>query len=94
MEELIHRKLTEAFSPTVLEITNLSHHHHGHDSSPQTGASHFHVKLQSHALEGLSRIEQHRRVYAVLQDAFAQGLHALSLEINCDPSSHCDLSDN
>ena len=82
MNELIRQKLTEAFDPKLLIIENQSHLHRGHVSSPQSGQSHFHIKIQAECLRQLPRVEQQRKIYAALDDAFNQGLHALSMEIN------------
>ena len=81
MEELIYQRLMDAFQPTHLVIENQSPQHASHSSSPQTGSSHFRVELAAPCLDGLSKIDQQRRVYAALKDAFDQGLHALSLDI-------------
>ncbi len=81
MEDLIRERLTNEFSPVKLVIENQSHLHARHPMSPNSGHSHFRVLLQSHCLKGLSRVDQQRRVYAALGDAFNNGLHALSLEI-------------
>lgn len=73
--------LRQAFSPELLEIEDFSdqHAHHGH-TGPE-GESHLHITLVSPALAGLSRVEQYRRVHAVLADDLQGGLHALTLTL-------------
>ena len=82
MSKLIEKKLREAFEPKHLIVKNESYVHTGHIGSPQSGQSHFHVTITASRLEGLTRIEQQRQVYAVLQEELTQGLHALSMDIN------------
>jgi BolA protein len=84
MEKFIRQKLLDAFAPTLLDIENQSHLHQGHIGSPGSSDSHFQVSIKTPLLAGLSKVEQQRRVYAVLAEAFTKGLHALSLEINKD----------
>jgi stress-induced morphogen len=43
------------------------------------GGDHFRAVVTSPAFEGLSRIEQHRRVYAVFGAEIGGPIHALSL---------------
>lgn len=81
MIALIEKRLNCTLQPTLLVIENQSHLHQHHRSSPQTGQSHFHIKIQSAKLAGLSRIQQQRLIYQALGDAFAQGLHAISIEV-------------
>jgi stress-induced morphogen len=43
------------------------------------GGDHFRATVVASEFEGLSRIEQHRRVYAVFGDEIGGPIHALSL---------------
>jgi stress-induced morphogen len=79
IENLIREKLTQAFTPVVLEVVNDSHHHAGHASSPGTGESHFGVKVVSAAFDGKSRVERHRMVNAVLAEELSGKIHALAV---------------
>lgn len=81
LQTKIHEKLTVAFAPTALDVTNDSHKHKGHAGSPGTGESHFTVCIAAQSFEGKSRITCHQMIYAVLEDEFEQGLHALSIKI-------------
>jgi BolA family transcriptional regulator, general stress-responsive regulator len=75
----IRQKLTAAFSPLVLNVEDESARHAGHAGAREGGESHFRIEIVAGAFEGLSRVERQRRVYAVLKDEFAAGLHALAL---------------
>lgn len=79
VEDIIRRKLTEAFHPARLEIENESHLHKGHHGSPHTGESHYRVLLAAEAFEGINRVERQRKIYAVLSEELAGPVHALAL---------------
>jgi len=79
VETAIHTKLTAAFEPQALEITNESDRHAGHAGSPGTGESHFNVMIRAAAFAGLNRVERQRAVYAVLKDELDGPIHALSV---------------
>ncbi|MBI1326737.1 MAG: BolA/IbaG family iron-sulfur metabolism protein [Alphaproteobacteria bacterium] len=80
-EENIRKKLENAFQPEILEIRNDSALHAGHAGSPDTGNSHFSIRIKAKTLEGLSRVEQQRCVYAVLAEELQRNLHALQLYV-------------
>lgn len=80
----IREKLVRAFAPTGLEIGDESTRHAGHagarpnaDGTP--GETHFRIHIVSEAFAGLSRVERQRRVYSILAEEIAGGVHALSL---------------
>ncbi|MBZ9857737.1 BolA family transcriptional regulator [Mesorhizobium sp. CA13] len=81
-------KLKKAFSPERLAVINESHLHAGHhhpESGHQatfdgTGETHFRVRIVSQDFAGMSRIERHRAVNALLADELKAGLHALAIE--------------
>src|ERR1700750_2620071 len=79
----IRHKLTAAFAPLTLEVTDESHRHAGHAGATRDdgsqGETHFHVRLVSAAFDGVSRVERQRRVYAALKGELAGPVHALSL---------------
>ncbi len=79
IEDTIRRKLTALLSPTRLDIENESHRHQGHASSPETGESHFRLKIVSDRFEGMSRIDRQRLVYQSLDEELAGPVHALAL---------------
>jgi len=79
VENSIRAKLTAAFSPAELRIEDESARHAGHAGARGGGESHFSVRIVSGAFAGLSRVARQRKVYAVLAEEFAEGLHALAL---------------
>jgi BolA protein len=80
MAETMRRKLTEAFAPEALTVTDESARHAGHAGARAGGESHFDVRIVSSGFEGLTRVERQRRIHAVLEAEFRGGLHALSLK--------------
>ena len=79
VEEQITQKLRQAFAPVALEVVNDSHRHAGHAGSPQTGESHFSIKVVSERFAGKSRVERHRMVNEVLADELKGSVHALAI---------------
>lgn len=88
IQATMERKLTEAFSPERLSVINESHLHAGHHHVENgeeaefdgTGETHFRVRIVSPVFAGMSRIERHRAVNALLGDELKAGLHALAIE--------------
>lgn len=88
IQETIEDKLKRAFSPERMIVINESHlhagHHHEdsghHGSFDGTGETHFRVRLVSPAFAGMSRIDRHRAVNALLADELNGGVHALAIE--------------
>lgn len=77
----IEEKLTAAFRPLHLKVTDESHKHKGHAGARPEGESHFHVEIVSAAFAGKSRIERQRLIHAVLAEEMAAHVHALSTKI-------------
>lgn len=79
MEDRI-RKTLQTLSPSALEVIDDSEKHRGHGGWREGGDTHFTVRIRAAALDGLSRVECHRRINAMLADEFARGLHALAID--------------
>ena len=73
--------LDRAFAPSILEIEDQSHLHHGHAGASPGGETHYAVRIRSSLLSPLSRVALHRAVNEALGGEFAQGLHALALDV-------------
>jgi BolA protein len=73
----IRARLKQAFSPTMLEVTDEGHLHIGHAGE---GTGHFRVRIASAAFDGKTRVQQHRMVYDALADLMGHGIHALAIE--------------
>lgn len=81
VREAIVAKLSANFAPTHLEVIDESSRHQGHAGARPQGESHFRVRIAAPALSGLSRVAQHRAVTDALAGEFADGMHALAIEI-------------
>jgi BolA protein len=79
VEDQITEKLRQAFAPVSLEVVNDSDRHRGHASSPDTGESHFTIKVVSASFAGKTRLERHRMVNDVLADELKGKIHALAI---------------
>jgi BolA protein len=76
----ISSRLTDAFTPTRLEVVNESHRHAGHAGDDGSGESHFRIVLRSAVLAPMSRVDRHRAVHAALGD-LTQRIHAIALDL-------------
>lgn len=79
MESRIRKKLSDAFSPSLLEVVNESHLHRGHAGDDGSGESHFRVKVVSKSFAGMSRVAAQQAVYRALSDEVKNAIHALSI---------------
>ena len=77
--ERIKQKLTEALSPSILDVVDESANHKGHGGWREGGETHFNVTVVSDKFEGKSRVDRQRMVYALLADEMAERIHALVL---------------
>ena len=87
----MRKKLTDAFTPLVLEILDESASHAGHagaavhaakqgGSATTIGETHFSVTIVSAAFAGLNRVARQRAIYKVLAEELAGPVHALALK--------------
>lgn len=72
----IFDKLVEAFKPLHLEVVNESPSH----GLPESAEKHFRVVMVSSVMEGLSRIDRHRRVNDLLNSELRDHVHALTIQ--------------
>ena len=77
--EIIAARLTDALSPSHLEVINDSHHHAGHMGDDGTGESHWTVVVESPAFAGVSRVQRQRLINHALADLLASRIHALAM---------------
>jgi BolA protein len=75
----IRKKLDAAFKPQLLELTDDSARHAGHEGAREGGESHFSLRIVSSVFAGRSRVERQRLVNAALRDELAGPVHALSI---------------
>lgn len=76
----IETKLTEALSPTRIEVLDESHLHAGHAGARPEGETHFRVRVVSAAFSGVGRVERHRRINALLAEELSGPVHALAID--------------
>ena len=79
--EIIKLRLQEAFSPTHLEVKDESDQHVGH-AGHQGGGRHFAIVISTAEFAELTRIEAHRRIYALFNDMMPDQIHALKIKIS------------
>lgn len=74
----IRERLEAALHPTALEIIDEGHKHVGHAGE---GQGHYLVRISSAAFAGKTSIQQHRLVYAAVDDLMGNGIHALKIDV-------------
>jgi BolA family transcriptional regulator, general stress-responsive regulator len=87
----MNAKLAAAFTPESLDVLNESHMHAGHQEAfDGKGETHFRIRIVADAFSGMSRIDRHRAVNAVLADELAGDVHALAIEARApgEPTRH------
>lgn len=80
IESEITARLTEAFAPESLIVSNDSGRHRGHSGDDGSGESHFSVEIVASAFSGVSRLERQRMVNRALGDLPGQRVHALAIK--------------
>ena len=78
----IQQTLKSSLHIDDIEVINNSHLHQHHQSSPQTGNSHFKVIIKSKELKSLNQVVAHQKIYASLQKEMSDYIHSLEIEIN------------
>lgn len=81
MKCVLIEKLSKAFDPEHLDVIDESHKHRGHPGVEKAEETHFRIILVSRALEGLSRMERHRKVHKLLDHELKTQIHALSMKL-------------
>ncbi|MBV7259521.1 BolA family protein [Erythrobacter crassostreae] len=72
--------LTEAFTPTALEIINDSAQHSGHSGDDGSGESHFTIVIEAPTFAEMNRLARQRAVIAALGDIVGQRVHAVAIK--------------
>jgi BolA protein len=77
----IEAALTENLAPERLIVIDESEHHAGHQPDiTGSGETHMRVRIVSEKFSGMSRLDRHRTVMALLKPELDAGLHALAVE--------------
>jgi len=74
--ETIESKINDAIKPGVLRIENESHMHAGPASE-----SHFKLIVVADEFNNLTRVRRHQRIYQLLAEEMAAGVHALAMHL-------------
>ena len=80
--EDMRTRLTAAFAPDRLEITDESEAHRGHSGYRDGGESHFRILMRAPALAGMGRLARHRAVHAALGPDLVGRIHALAMDLD------------
>lgn len=75
----IEARLRAGLDAQEIEVHDDSHKHAGHAGAVPGKTTHVRVYVTAESLRGLSRLERHRRVNALLQPEIDAGLHALQI---------------
>ena len=79
VRQRIEARLRAALAPDAIEVHDDSHKHAGHAGAVPGKTTHVRIVVTAEALRGLSRLERHRRINALLQPEIDAGLHALQI---------------
>ncbi|MBL9029939.1 MAG: BolA family transcriptional regulator [Caedimonas sp.] len=83
--------LKKAFLPAILEITDDSSRHQGHQEAGKGQETHFTVLMVSSEFQGKSLLQRHRAVQNVLKELLHSKIHALSLK-TLTPQEHQNVA--
>jgi len=78
--KLIEKKLTDALSPSHLEVINDSDSHRGHAGHDGSGESHFTVIIEADIFTGKTRVAMQRLVMGALKEELKGRIHALAIK--------------
>jgi BolA protein len=74
-QQRIEECLRQGFAPLHVDVLNESHNHSAGTDT------HFKVMVVSDVFAGLRAVARHQKVYALMADELAGGLHALALHL-------------
>lgn len=77
--QIIETRLTAAFTPSEMRITNDSARHAGHSGDDGSGESHFSIFIRAPQLAAMTRLARHRAVNAALGD-LTHKIHAIAID--------------
>jgi BolA protein len=77
---IIEQRIREALNPLQLQVLDESDQHIGH-AGHQGGGRHFAVVISAKCLQGLSRVQAHRKIYDLFGDMMPEQIHALKIKI-------------
>lgn len=83
VSQLICQRLEENLNPIFVKVINQSEQHANHMSEelPFYGQTHFLIQIRAISLQNITKLEQHRKIFACLSDLMPSPIHALSIEV-------------
>ena len=78
MKERVIAKITQNLDCDSLELINESHLHAGHNDFDGTGETHFKLIISCAALNDISRVKAHQKIYNILAEELKE-IHAFSI---------------
>ena len=78
--EKILQKLKNYFADGNVTLTNTSSQHIGHNSC----GLHLKTTIHYNGFKGLSTLDRHRMVHAVLKEEIGKEIHAITIHTSCD----------
>lgn len=78
--DIITSRIHDHFTVQTLRVIDDSDKHIGH-AGHQGGGRHFTVEINADELNICSRVEAHRKIYALLTDLMPDEVHALKINI-------------
>lgn len=79
--ETVRSRLTEALSPSHLDVVDDSQAHAGHVGAMQSGGGHFYAVIVAEAFAGKPLVQRHQLVYQALGDLLQSDIHAFSMKV-------------
>lgn len=88
------KRLQDSLNPSFVEVLDDSAAHAGHDGAKNSGPiSHMTVRICAPALQELSPVQRHQKIYALFEAELKSGdIHALRIEVMDNPSGIGALS--
>lgn len=77
MHDSILKSLNDGLSIQYIELINESNQHSG----PRDAETHFKLVCVAPEFDSLSRVKRHQKIYGLLSDQMASGVHALALHL-------------
>ena len=78
-EDVITRRLTEAFAPQSLKVLDESDQHEGHAGHRAGGQTHFRIYIVAELFKGMNRLQRHRLINQTLAAELKGSVHALAI---------------
>lgn len=81
--ETLKRMLYENLVIGFLDVIDESERHanHAEMKGVEDTLTHVFIRIQAAELDEMSKVEQHRKIYSILQPAIDAGLHAIRIEV-------------